>query len=320
MCTIMGAAGACTRDGAAWIASTSDNPYAEGPRKPVVMSVAGNGRRLVHTPCLQRQADGALLDLGSDRGLNEAGLAWTRSWVVPGETPPANGLPASEWFLRLGAECASVAEAIAFIEETPRGPGTQGNYILADAAGALACLEVGYRRLAVARYGPGGAGGVVARVNCYVDREMRAIDDSERGNPLYYATSPTRQARAEHLLQQHCGALDLACWKTLLADTENLSVPPQAEHGASICSLGRTHGTVSAEIIEPAAGVFHYTYGWPNAAVSSALLAEPISPPLRPWGQWRAFVLAEMIEAGAYSDWSGELTALGARHFSRRGS
>jgi hypothetical protein len=307
MCTIMGASGGCTRDARTWIASTSDNAYTAGPRKPVVLTIAANGRRIVHTPCLRREADNSLTDLGSDRGLNDAGLAWTRSWVVPGEEAYPSALTAKEWFLHLAAQCTTVAEALHFIEQTPRGPGTQGNYILADAQGVLACAEVGYRSLTVPLHCIGPEGGCIARVNRFEDPRMLGVDVSERENPAYFATSEIRYVRAVKLLKEHCCTLDLAAWMSILGDTYRMTTPPRSEHGASICSLGLTHGTVSAEIIHPASGVFHYTYGWPNPGVNSSLLPDTLDPSLRPWGRWRAFNLAEMEEPGAYTTWQGDL-------------
>jgi hypothetical protein len=314
MCTIMGATGSCTTDATVWLASTSDNPYAEGPRKPVALTIAGNGRRIIHTPCLKRANDGSLADLGSDRGLNDAGLAWTRSWVVPDEMPVAGALPAAEWFMRLGAECATVTEALLFIESSPRGPGSQGNYLLADAQGVLACAEVGYRSFTVTLRCTPPDGGSAARVNRFEDVRMLKVDASAAENPVYFATSESRHARAVALLRENCGRLDLATWQSILGDTRGMTRPPQTEHGASICSVGRTHGTVSAEIVHPSSGTFHYIYGWPNAAVVGTLLPVPVDPPLQSWRTWRAFRIFEMEEPGAYTTWSGDLTPVGKRY------
>lgn len=312
MCTIMGCSGAFGGDGTAWLASTSDNPYREGPRKPMVFSVAANGRGMVHTPCLRREPDGSFTDLGSDRGLNNAGLAWTRSWVVPDEEQHRDAPSPKEWFLRLGSECASVAEAVAFIERTPKREGCQGNYLLADAFGGFACVEAGYATVRVAVLSDGDVPVSACRANVFTLPAMTDLDISATANPAYASTSAVRKARAEVLLQEACGLARLDRWKSILADTENLRLPPATAHGPSICSAGTAHGTVSAEIIRPADLAFWYTYGWPDPR--AALGPEYTGEPLIPWGTWRRFSPLDM-EPGAYTDWFGNLTPLGRLYF-----
>ena len=107
-CTLMCAAGNATALGDALVASTSDNPYLAGPRKPVKLTIPKKGYKFVHTPCLEKQKDGTLVDLGSDRGMNETGFSWTRSWVVPTEPEDPDKINAQEWFMRLGSTVATV--------------------------------------------------------------------------------------------------------------------------------------------------------------------------------------------------------------------
>lgn len=309
MCTVMGSTGG----GAAWLASTSDNPYREGPRKPVVFDIAANGRRIVHTPCLRLEKDGSFTGLGSDRGLNDAGFAWTRAWTVPAEEENPAAPDPVEWFMRLGAECATVAEAVAFISQTPKRMGCQGNYMLADGAGGFACLEVGYATVRAAVSTSGAILACAARANKFVLPEMAALDASETANPVYASTSDIRRARAERLLAGMGGAADLERWQAILSDTENLRLPPETEHGPSICSAGKAHGTVSAEIAHPASSSFWYTYGWPD--IRAALGSEYTGAPLVPWGKWRRFDPGAMTEPGAYTTWLGELTPLGRAWF-----
>ena len=49
-CTLMGANGLATKDGNAYLASTSDNPYIEGPRNQVYLTIPKQGYKFVHTP------------------------------------------------------------------------------------------------------------------------------------------------------------------------------------------------------------------------------------------------------------------------------
>jgi hypothetical protein len=92
-------------------------------------------------------------------------------------------------------------------------------------------------------------------------------------------------------------------------------------HGYSICNHGSLHkktldaktpawGSVSAEIIDPVAGIFWYAYGWPcgeRPAYDDQLLQE------RSWGRFLGFPIAH-LPAGDYTTLTGELTHLAVQH------
>jgi hypothetical protein len=151
------------------------------------------------------------------------------------------------------------------------------------------------------------------------------------GDPLCALDNPdvpnqSRYRRAKELLAEAAGRIDLATMARLLSDHshkgrfagDNPWIPG---HGYSICNHGSLHGatfdpakpawgTVSAEIIDPAAGVFWYTYGWPCGTApehGDQMLQE------RSWGVFLGFPLAEMA-AGDYTTLTGELTHLAVRH------
>src|SRR5215470_4887864 len=73
-CTLMGANGTATKDGNVYLASTSDNPYIEGPRNQVYLTIPKQGYKFVHTPLHIQDPPGHYFDVGSDRGMNAKGL------------------------------------------------------------------------------------------------------------------------------------------------------------------------------------------------------------------------------------------------------
>ena len=147
----MGANGAATKDGNVYLASTSDNPYIEGPRNQVYLTIPKQGYKFVHTPLHIQDPPGHYFDVGSDRGMNEKGFSWTRAWVVPNEPEAPNKMNAVDWFLKMGSTVATVDEAIKFVQDNPKGIGDQGNYIFADADGNMAVVEVGYQTVNVVK-------------------------------------------------------------------------------------------------------------------------------------------------------------------------
>jgi hypothetical protein len=318
-CTLMGANGEATKDGNAYIASTSDNPYIEGPRKPVYLTIPKSGYKFVHTPCIIQDPPGHYFDVGSDRGMNEKGFSWTRAWVVPNEPEAPNKIPAVEWFQKLGSTVATVDEAIKFVQVNPKGIGDQGNYIFADAEGNMAVVEVGYQTVnVVSRYSKSDKG-VAARANLWTSDKMKAIDISNKADEHdheYAVSTGYRQPRALELLNGASGKIDVAALKKFLADNTNRDKKAYGDTGFSISNHGQTGGTVSAEVFDPAHRTFWYTYGWPDGDGKSSNPAFD-GANKNTWGAWIPFVLSEMTEEGYYTDWNGNITPAGARYLAR---
>ena len=311
----MGATVKATIDGHAYIASSSDNPYIEGPRKPVYVTIPKKGYRFVHTPCLIQDPPGHYFDVGSDRGMNEKGFSWTRSWVVPDEPQAPDRLSGVEWFLKMGSTVATVDEAIKFVRENPKGIGCQGNYIFADAQGNLAVVEVGYQTVNVRGKWSKNNEGITAAANRWETDRMKPLDISKEKNERYYKTSSYRFDRAMELLNDFSGKIDAGIMKKLIGDNKNREYPPTTGHGKSISSHGKTDGTVSAEVYDPANLTFWYTYGWPEGDYKSS------NPSLdgankNTWGAWLPFILPKLKEQGYYTDWNGNITPMGARYLS----
>ncbi|MBU8918914.1 C45 family peptidase [Bacillus sp. FJAT-29953] len=314
-CTIMGATGTATLGRRVFLASTSDNPYLEGPRKPVVVTIPKDGGyKFVHTPCLIKDPSGELVDIGSDRGMNETGFSWTRAWVVPKEGENPEKLDAVDWFLKMGATVPTVDAAITFVKENPKGFGTQGNYLFADRNGNMAVVEVGYKTVTVAETFTSKDLGIAARANRWETDPMVPLDDSKRGNTIHFDTSEFRYHRAMSLLKENASQIDVETMKKLISDR---TPDPRAPHEKSISNHGLQSGTVSTEIYDPQNLTFWYTYGWPDGEVDnvdSAIFGENKNT----WGRWIPFVLTELEEEGYYTDWAGNITPIGARYLGRK--
>ncbi|OIK14460.1 hypothetical protein BIV60_11550 [Bacillus sp. MUM 116] len=313
-CTIMGATGTATVGRRVFLASTSDNPYLEGPRKPVCVTIPKEGGyKFVHTPCLIKDTSGELVNIGSDRGMNETGFSWTRAWVVPKEVENPYKLDAVDWFIKMGANISTVDEAIKFVKENPKGIGTQGNYLFADINGNMAVVEVGYKTVTVAEIFTIKDNGIAARANRWETDTMIPLDDSKRGNSIHFDSSEFRYHRAMKLLKENSFQIDLETMKKITSDR---TPDPKAPHEKSISNHGLQSGTVSSEIYDPQNLTFWYTYGWPDGEVDNVdtvIFGENKNT----WGKWIPFVLTELNEEGYYTDWTGNITPIGARYLGR---
>ena len=257
--------------------------------------------------------DGTLVNEGSDRGMNEKGFSWTRSWVVPDEPEASNKMNAVDWFLKLGSQVSTVDEAIKFVQENPKGIGCQGNYLFADAKGNLAVVEVGYQTVTVAGRWSKNDKGVVARANRWESEKMKPLDISAEGNTIYYNTSDYRYNKAMSLLNS-AGKLNLD--KMMKVVSYHNPNAPAAPHEESISNHGTVGGTVSAEVYDIGNKTFWYTYGWPDGDVSKSDAAT-YGYNYNTWGEWLPFVLSELTEEGYYTDWEGNITPVGARYLAR---
>ena len=312
-CTLMGANGSTTDNGSVYLASTSDNPYLPGPRKPVYVTLPEDGGyKFVHTPCLLLDENGFYENVGSDRGMNETGFSWTRSWVVPDEEESPEKMSATAWFQKLGSTVSTVDEAIEFVKNNPKGTGCQGNYIFADAGGNLAVVEVGFQTVTVAGKWSKDDQGLAARANRWESETMKPLDISSTENPIYYNTSDYRYNRAMELLQENAGKINEEVLKRILSD-RNPQANPSMPHLNEINNHGTTDGTVSAEIYDIADRTFWYTYGWldDDRSGDPSLYGENKNS----WGgKWIPFKLSELTEEGYYTTWDGKLTEKGERY------
>ena len=313
-CTLFGAKGDYTVTGDVLIASTSDNEYFKGPRKPVILNSSLGRYRVIHTPCLLKSDDGRYIDEGSDRGLNSAGFCWTRSWAITNEdvvTSP--GLSSKDWFLQFGSSSGSVEEAIEFMKNRPRPFGVNGNYIIGDAKGYLAVVELGFHHYEIAHFFTPQESGIITRVNGFETETMQEMDCTESNAPMYYETSAIRKLRLALLIKEY-QKLSIDNIKVILSDQEGNEQLGESPHGAGICSIGLTHGTVSSEIFYPKEKIFFYSYGFPKAAnISLSQLTYGCNK--NSWNDWLPFHIDRMQEEGSYSCWDGTLTQAAIDYF-----
>jgi hypothetical protein len=314
-CTLVGATGKATKDGKVYVASTSDNAYIRGPRKPIYVGIPEKGYKFVATPCIVQDPPGNYFDVGSDRFMNEKGFSCTRAWVDPDEPIASNAISRIDWFIKMATTVATVEEAIKYAKETPKGVGANGNYIFADADGNLAVVEVGFQTVHVAGRWSKNDMGICARANRYETDKMKPLDATTKVNPLYNETSPYRYEQAMKLLNDFSGKIDLSIMKSIVGDNKHREYPPTTIHGRSISSHGRERGTVSAEVYDPANLTFWYTYGWPDGDHKSSNIASD-GANKNTWGAWIPFILPKLKEQGFYTDWNGYITPMGARYLS----
>lgn len=318
-CTLMGANGQATKDGKVYLASTSDNPYIEGPRNQVYLTIPKHGYKFVHTPLLIQDPPGHYFDVGSDRGMNEKGFSWTRAWVVPNEPEAPNKMSSVDWFLKMGSTVATVDEAIEFVQDNPKGIADQGNYIFADAQGNMATVEVGYQTVNVINKWSKGEKGIAARANRWTSEKMKPLDISDTADEHdheYFVSTESRQSRAMELLNGAAGKIDVETLKKFIADDQNSDKKPLGDTGFSISNHGLTGGDVAAEVYDPAQRTFWFTYGWSDGNMKGE------NPALdgankNTWGAWIPFIISEMTEEGYYTDWNGNLTPVGVRYLAR---
>lgn len=313
-CTLLGASAKSTSDGNVYIGSTSDNSFLMGPRKPVKLTIPKDGYKFIHTPCMTLTEDGDTIDVGSDRGMNEKGFSWTRSWVVPKEEENLNKMNAVDWFIKMGSTVATVDGAIEFVKENPKGMGCQGNYIFADAKNNIAVVEVSYSTVTVVeKHNNQDKSAALVRANCWESKDMKPLDDSKKSHKIYFDSSEDRYNIGMELLKKHDGKINVEVLKSILANRDSKSFSEE-KHDHGINNYGTVAGTVSAEIYDPVNRVFWYTYGWTDD--SDVEIDEEIyGKNINSWkGQWIPFDISKMDKEGYYTNWDGGLTNFGIEY------
>lgn len=289
MCTLAARAYAS----AGWsVASTSDDQYRV--RNQLVCSSARP-----YGYVAVRMADDADRPWGSmlTRGINEAGLAFTYAAVSEAgfeECPP------QDWSREMLSSAGTVGEALEHFRREA-GRVVPGNYLLTDASSAAVAVEIGLEELSVREM----AGDFLVCANTWRDLATGVADWAS-------ATSDGRVASGI----SHLTAVSTDGARSLFDLTRLHGSPPglggsddRAEYGATICNHGRTAGTISAEIMEPAARRIWWTHGWPCGRRKGHEEIER-----RPWGRYAAFDVAAVIArelGGDLTTLDGDLTALG---------
>lgn len=275
MCTLIGKTSGCQPP---FLASTSDDPYST--RNQVIADTGPNGLRflavVVHSLTESVPWDGMIT-----RGLNNAGLAFTYSFVEPATTTHGTRTTSpADFSYQLLTECSNTDEAMKFLHGgVPSG--CTGNYLLLDATGNLAVVE------AATTVSSCFVTEQVVRTNTWTAPSLPPLEPS-----IYSGQSSAhRVARASHLLERVHAARDVA---DILNDHSGSD--KQLTYNLSICNHGSAAGTNSAEILIPAQRTLLYTYGRPCGQNDS----------LPSWGHYREFRLDEAAN-GQLTDLSGSV-------------
>ncbi len=286
MCTLLGHV-----LGPAWVlASSSDDPYVVSNQ---LICTAGAPHSYIAVRVVTEDPDSPVpWNRMLTRGINAAGLAYTYAYV---HEPGNEQAPPQRWPGALLAQCASVGHAIELMQ---RHVGTvlSGNYLLADAAGDAASLEVSRTALRVAR----NPRGKLVCTNVWATLEM-VVSDRWGAE-----TARDRSARANSLLN---GApRDIHAVFHAIRDHSDGGGDAQRPYGVSICNHGRQEGTISGEVLDPGHRVLWWTYGWPCGQARGYEISTRM-----PWGRFVGFSATKVQTGGEVTTLDGRVTALGVR-------
>ena len=286
MCTLMGRG-----LGPGWVlASSSDDPYAVSnhlvcagrvPHSYIAVRVVTEDPR---SPVPWNQM--------LTRGVNAAGLAYTYAYV---HEPGNERAPHQQWPEAMLAQCETVGHAIDLIQRLV-GTVLSGNYLLADAAGDAAALEVSRTALRVTR----NPEDKLVCTNVWTALEM-AVSDQWGAE-----TARERSARASSLLAGT--PPDVHAIFDALRDHSDGGSDATRPYGVSICNHGRQEGTISGEVLDPRHRELWWTYGWPCGRARGYETSERV-----PWGRFVGFSVANVRVSGDVTTLDGRITALGVR-------
>jgi hypothetical protein len=183
-------------------------------------------------------------------GINSDGFALVDTQVVTRD----QGVGLLRYFLmtRLLRACASVEAALALLRDMPHAGG--GTLVLADAAGALAAVEIGHAGLAVESRATGWA----ARTNHFLAPSLAAALLAEPSGP---DLSIARLARVTRWLAGRAAPPDVAEAARFMAGHDDASGPGPCRHGG-----GTGSATVSCAIYRCRPGGLDFAHGNPCEA------------------------------------------------------
>ncbi len=287
-CFLIGATGpGVTATGEALIGSVSDDPYDVRTFVRIVNPrgmLPHVGSELVSTTDVTLAERGYFSEPGeTSRGINQAGLGFTCALVF--EQKPQQASPEPAKFGRLIHEMMTRCKTVSDAVELFRQAGASApafSVLLADAQGDLAHVETGAFGVSLNHHFTREKPGMVFAVNCYLSQQLAGHNQPDAALANAQNNNQVRRQRGQHLAQQDEGSLDVGTFARILSDHANgerdpLNNPLLPAWGYSICNHGTRGrddyppsdlpwGTVSAEILQPAAGLFWYAYGWPCGA------------------------------------------------------
>lgn len=286
MCTLLGRA-----VGTAWLlASTSDDPYAV--RNQLVCADASPYAYVAVRVVTEDSAARVPWNHMLTRGLNTAGLAYTYAYV---HEPGNEEGPPQAWAPDVLARCATVGKAIETMQAR-LGQVLSGNYLLCDAHGSTAAVEVSRTHLRVAP----AEGEQIVCTNMWRLLPMEVVD-------RWGAETAEHRAARAHLLLRDVPATLSAMFEAT-RDHSDGGADGGQPYGASICNHGRQEGTISAEILDPRGLRLWWTYGWPCGQARGYEGSDRV-----PWGRFVGFSVARVRTDGEVTTPDGRITSLGVR-------
>jgi hypothetical protein len=223
------------------------------------------------------------------RGMNEAGFAFTWSFVGAPAPIDSIGVSFAAWGRLLLSNARTIDDALDLIEAPPRS--IHGNFLFADASGEICLVEIGTDDYEIIGRTYDGS---FTRTNHWLGATLGEGQDAS-------GSTGARLDRVGSLIDAAAGTLEPSSWTTIGGDHD------QRDQGLSICVHGEGFGTVSGEVSEPGTGTFWYSYGWPCGERPTRPEVQPRQD--RSWGRFIGFPVAH-LEPGEYVTIDGDLTDL----------
>lgn len=199
--------------------------------------------------------------VSSNFAMNSMGLALTMTAIL--SDSPAWGIPPEVYFHYLAQKAASPAQALKYLESTPKG-GVTGGFILTDASGSITVYEGTSDHFLLRRPGDRGESGpFVVQTNHLVDPSLEAY------NPKWLSTIAT-YARYDTVFQflkeSRPGTVDFAFAKRLLAsdDWYDASKARWVRNQPGAMEISNRHTSVGQGIFIPAELTAYLQTGTPS--------------------------------------------------------
>lgn len=294
MCTLLAAQSAT----GPILGSNSDNPYLIGSR--VFASVDEKFPFIGSEVITHLATDPVPWDSVMTRGINARGVAFTYSYVphtVRGRTVASQKVIDREATRALLGRAES-SEDLADLIESRAGVLNDGNYLIADSGGLCVVMVNGD---VATRVLPDSSG----RVSCTNAWYSSAEPTDENWLQESFSRERLSQAAAIHGIP----VLDRS--ETLTELKAVLSVHDAAGAEQEVLSVeahGKESGTISSELMVPAALTFWWCYGWP-----SGIAHGHEENPRESWADYLAFDVRKVDHTGLLTTAGGNVTLYGTR-------
>ena len=241
-CTTWAAVGSATADGEPLLVKNRDYRPEHLPLQVFVTATPTVGYRYIYGS--SAGSPGVF-----QSGMNERGLAIADTHVCSTDIGP--GLPDYSLMMHILEEHDTVRSALDYTSSVPRMG--RNNFILADAGGNLAVVELGYHNLAIVE----AQNDIVVNTNHFVSPSLKeSFVDCTR--PPVKGNSFHRYDLVRRELEAARGSIDVAFAQCLMAT--------HAGPLASICrhlELGGQSATIAATIYQPAHRTLRFCHGYP---------------------------------------------------------